>query len=97
MANPLLYPALAETGLIIYRDVQAGTAKTNPVPYLPLPNQLVSVAIVYGILGVLPERFDRVAAMLGWGFVVATALNLYDPSAKVVATKKAAIQLAAQN
>jgi len=46
---------------------------------------------------VLPERFDRVAAMLGWGFVVATALNLYDPSAKVVATKKAAIQPAAQN
>jgi hypothetical protein len=88
--NPLLYPALSELSLIVYRDVKDGTAKTNPVPYLPIPNQIASIFIVFGILGSLPERFNRVSTLMGWGFVIATALNLYTPGAKVVTTKKAA-------
>jgi len=80
MANPLLPPAIAEIGLIVYRDIKAGSSKDNPVTYLPRPAQLLSVVIVYGTLGALPDRFARPAQLLGWGFVIATALNVFNPA-----------------
>lgn len=83
MASGLIAPAVVELGLVTYRAVKSGSATTNPVPYLPLPSQYGSVAVVYGLLGVLPERAERVAAMVGWGFVVATLLNLWTPGGQV--------------
>jgi len=83
MANPLLYPAISEVALITYRSVHNGTAKINPVPYLPIPNELPAVVIVFGILGSLPDRFSRTASLMGWGFVLATALNVFSSSATV--------------
>ena len=80
MARPLLPPAIVETALVIYRDVKAGNAPSNPVPYLPRPNQLLAVVIIYGTLGSLPDRFARPAQLLGWGFVIATALNVFNPA-----------------
>lgn len=85
MAN-MIYPAIAETGLIIARDVMNGNSKNLPIPYLPVPAQLMAVIVVYGTLAVLPDRFDTIAALLGWGFVTATALNLYSPRSKVKTT-----------
>jgi len=89
MANPLLLPALVETGLITYRDIKNGTNKDNPVPHFPLPSQYVSVLIVYGLLSVVPKPADRVASLAGWGFVVATLLNFWTPGGKVRATNTA--------
>jgi hypothetical protein len=69
----LLAAALAETVLISYRDV-----KQNHI--LPLPSNYVSVAVVYGALGLLPDSASNVSAAVGWGLVLATFLNLWKPA-----------------
>ena len=84
MASPLLYPALAEVVLITYRDVKNGSNVDNPIPHFPLPSQYVSVAIVYGALSLFPPQADRLASLIGWGFVVATALNVFTPGNTVL-------------
>ena len=84
--NPLLAPALAETALITYRGVINKTNVSNPIPHFPLPSQIGSVVIVYGILAMFPNSANRLATLMGWGFVVATALNVWTPGGKVVAT-----------
>ena len=84
MASPLLYPALAEVALITYRDVKNGSNVDNPIPHFPLPSQYVSVAIVYGGLSLFPQQADRLASLIGWGFVVATALNVFTPGKTVL-------------
>jgi hypothetical protein len=84
--NSLLYPALVETFFITYRSVANSSNAENPIPHFPIPSQLVSVFIVYGTLSLFPEQANRLATMLGWGFVVATALNLWTPGGKVAKT-----------
>jgi len=84
--NPLLYPALAETALVTYRGVINKTNVNNPIPHFPLPSQLVSVVVVYGALSIFPDSANRLASLLGWGFVVATALNVWSPGGKVATT-----------
>jgi len=86
--NPVLYPALAEAALIIYRGARNGSNVMNPVPHLPLPSQFTSVVIVYGALSLIPASGSRFAALLGWGFVLATAFNLYEPGATVRTTNQ---------
>ena len=89
MANPLLAPALVETILVTYRDVRAGTNQINPIPHLPMPSQYASVVIVYGALSLLPQSASRLASLIGWGFVVATALNVWAPGATIRNTNAA--------
>ena len=86
MASPLLAPALAETVVITYRGVKNGTNVNNPIPHFPMPNQLVSVLIIFGALSLIPKSGERLAATVGWGFVLATVLNLYEPGGKVAST-----------
>jgi hypothetical protein len=86
MASPLLAPALAETVIITYRGVKNGSNANNPIPHFPIPSQLVSVLIIYGGLSLFPQSAERLAAAVGWGFVVATLLNLYEPGGKVIST-----------
>ena len=74
----LLAPATAETALIVYRNVRKGEAAKLPVPYLPVPAQLISVAVVYGGLSLVPDRYDRIAGLFAWGVVIATALNVFN-------------------
>lgn len=83
MASPLLAPALAEVVIITYRDAKNGSNVNNPIPHFPLPSQLTSVLIVYGGLSLLPQSFEKVAALMGWGFVVATLLDLWTPGGTV--------------
>jgi len=85
MASPLLYPALAEVALITYRDIKNGTNKDNPVAHLPVPSQYLSVVAVFGGLSLLPPSADRLGAFRGWGFVVATALNVFTPGGRTLA------------
>jgi hypothetical protein len=77
----LLAPAITEIGLITYRDIRTGGAKSKPIPYLPVPAELVGVLIVYGGLSMVSERFDRPAQLFAWGIVIATALNTFTGSA----------------
>lgn len=77
----LLGAFLVEVALVTYRSVTQGGVKvptTAPIP-APLPSLYVSAVIVYGGLGLLPDSLAPVPALIGWGFVVATFLNLYTP------------------
>ena len=69
----LMGAAMVETALVTWRDV----AKQK-VP--PPPSDYVAVAIIYGLLGLLPESGQGFANVVGWGFVVATLLNFWTPS-----------------
>jgi len=86
MANPLLYPALVETALVTYRGIKTGSNAANPIPHLPLPSQYISVLVIYGGLSLFPASGQKLAATVGWGFVVATLLNLYSPGNQVINT-----------
>jgi hypothetical protein len=89
----LLGAFLVEVGLITYRAVTQGqvdTGKTAPLP-APLPSLYTSAIVVYGGLGLLPTSLAPVPALIGWGFVAATFLNLYNPgSANAAAASNAA-------
>lgn len=88
--NPLIYPSLVEVALITYRDIRKGNNVTNPIKYLPIPSQYVSVIIIYGGLALAPPSAQRLAAMIGWGFCVATALNVWTPGTSVNSVKAGA-------
>ena len=88
-------PAVAETGIIVYRSVKQGRAATNPVPYLPLPVELADVAVFFGALSLLEGPAEPLATVIGWGIVVATLLNLWTPGGKVIGQQTA--QLAPQS
>ena len=79
----LLGAFMLELGLITYRTVRSNgitVPTTAPLP-LPLPSTYVSAVLVYGALGLAPGKAAPVAGLIGWGFVVATALNLWNPGA----------------
>ena len=80
--NRLLSAWLVESILITYRGTKQGKFTTNPVPYFPLPSEYVATVLVFGGLSLLPSNSDagRVAGVIGWGLVVATALNLWNPA-----------------
>jgi len=94
----LLAAFFVEVGLITYRDVSQGGIKvkkaqqsTAPLP-APLPSLYTSAIVVYGGLALLPSSLAPLPALLGWGFVVATFLNLYTPgSANAGAASNAAL------
>ncbi len=85
-----------EVGLITYRSVSQGGIKyrqgkqsTAPLP-LPLPSNYTSAVLIYGVLGLMPGSLAPVPALVGWGLVVATFLNLYNPgSANAAASANA--------
>lgn len=89
---------IVEVGIITYRAVtqgqvvsRKGKSSTAPLP-APLPSLYTSAILVYGTLGLLPKSLAPVPALVGWGFVVATFLNLYTPgSANAGAAGNAAL------
>lgn len=81
--KPIVAAAIAETIVITYRDIKNGSNKDNPIPHLPIPSQYTSVVLIYGALAFAPEVASNVAGMIGWGFVVATVLNLWTPGGSV--------------
>jgi hypothetical protein len=72
---------MVEVGLITYRSVtQGGTKVPTAAPLkAPLPSNYVSAVFVYGALALLPKSLTPIPSLLGWGFVVATFLNVYTP------------------
>jgi len=92
----LLGAFFVEVALVTYRSVTQGgvkVPKTAPIP-APLPSLYTSAIIVYGGLALLPKSLAPVPALVGWGFVVATFLNLYNPGSanKAAASNAAAVQ-----
>lgn len=70
-----------EIGLITYRGVTQGATKVpNSAPlHAPLPSNYTSAIFVYSALALLPKALAPIPALVGWGFVVATFLNIYTP------------------
>ena len=73
MANGLISAAVAEVALISYRDFTGKGSHKGA----PMPRELMAVAVVYGVLGFFPDQYQNVAALLGWGLVIATALKAF--------------------
>ena len=70
----LLAAFVVEIGLITYRGF---TCAGN---HLPPPADYTGAVLVYGALGLASKtQAANVAGLIGWGFVVATALNLWTP------------------
>ena len=80
----LLAAALTETVLVSWRDL-----KVSRIP--PPPSDFVAVAVIYGGLALLPESASTFTSLVGWGFVVATWLNLWDPARPVSLTPATSI------
>jgi hypothetical protein len=77
----LLAAFFVEVALVTYRSVSQGGVKvpaTAPIP-APLPSLYTSAIVLYGGLSLLPSALAPLPAMIGWGVVVATWLNLYTP------------------
>jgi hypothetical protein len=74
---------LAELVVITYRSAkQEGVGKlgiTRPIPHLPMPSEYAATFVVYGALSLIPGQGEQVAGYIGWGIVLATVLNLWDP------------------
>lgn len=70
----LVLAFMAETGLVSWRSVN-----TNKRP--PFPSELVAPVLAYGVLGAVASYRPAAtgAALVGWGLVAATFLNLYQP------------------
>jgi hypothetical protein len=84
----LLTAWLMEVVLVTYRAVKQTT--DLPVAHLPLPSTYVSTMIVYGTLGLLPGEAAGAASLMGWGLVVATLLNLWNPGGATLKGQAAA-------
>ncbi len=70
----LFASALAESALISWRDL-------SQTKFPPLPSDFAAVIIIWGILSFFPEGGgQRTATVIGWGFVAATFMNLWNPA-----------------
>jgi hypothetical protein len=68
----LMAAALAETGLVLYRDITSEHT-------LPPPGDFAAVVLFFGGLSLFPESASTFAALVGWGMVVATFLGVWSP------------------
>ena len=96
MSTALMSAAVAEVALVTYRAAaQKKTEIRRPIANLPLPSEYASVIIVFGALNFLPDSAGNLPALVGWGLVLATALNLWNPNGTVKQADKKANQKAA--
>jgi hypothetical protein len=71
--SALIAALVAEIGIITWRDL-------HKQKILPPPSDYAAAALIFGAFGLVGEASPRVAAMLGWGVVLATFLELWDPT-----------------
>lgn len=77
--TPLTTAWLAEVALITYRDFKKGSA--NNLSGFPLPADYLATFAIFGILGLFDgASSSRLTGAIGWGYVVATFLNLFNPT-----------------
>lgn len=63
----LLLPWMVEIGLVSWRTVKFGGRP-------PLPSELLASFVIFGGFSIIPNR--KIGTTMGWGIVVASALNL---------------------
>jgi hypothetical protein len=80
--NSILNAWIAEILIITYRGTRQSKFKNNPLPGFALPSEYVATIIVFGGLSLVPSdsEWSRVAGAIGWGLVLATTLNLWNPT-----------------
>ena len=90
MNGSLLAAFMTEVALVTYRNYAGsgvaggGVQVPGQAPLnLPLPADYTAPVVAYGVLAVFPPSASTVAGAIGWGLVVATLLNLWDPAGKV--------------
>lgn len=83
--SSLLAAFFVETVIITYRAHKRGinVPSSAPLP-LPLPSEYTSAVIAFGALSVLPRSIDPIPGLIGWGLVLATLLNLWQPGGQTV-------------
>jgi hypothetical protein len=76
--SPLLFAWLAEVGIITWRDLGA----KRSVLGLPPPGDYLATFIIFGSLIAIgsTKNGQTFANVAGWGLVIATALNVVDPT-----------------
>lgn len=82
---------LTEAVIITWRDV-SGKAPDHTINGLPLPADYLATFILFGGLGLIPKSnvgASRFAAALAWGYVVATYLNVVNPSNPLTGAQQA--------
>ena len=89
---PLLSAWLAEMILIAYRGSVRGTTASNPIPHLAVPAEYAGTFVIFGALSFVPGQGQRVAGLMGWALVVATALNLYNAGGMATVAPSTAAQ-----
>lgn len=77
--DPLILPWLVEVGIITWRDI---SQQHRP----PLPSEMLATFVVFGGFSLIAAQDSRVGKALGWGIVIATALNVFNPQATSVST-----------
>lgn len=89
----LLGAFLAQVVIVTYRSYAGGGVAGGGIQVpgqaplnLPLPSNYTAPIVVYGLLGLVPGQAQHVAGLIGWGLVVATFLNLWDPTGHVKQT-----------
>jgi hypothetical protein len=77
--DPIIWPWIAELGLISYRDYSQNQRA-------PIPSEFVSSLVLFGAFGLIGLWDRRLGALLGWGLVGATLLNIFTPAQGVNAS-----------
>jgi hypothetical protein len=78
--NSLMAAWVAEIVLIAYRSSkQSAALAAKPIPGLALPSEYAASFVIFGALSFIPAGGQRTAGLIGWGLVLATAFNLWDP------------------
>lgn len=80
--NNIVAPFVIELALISWRSIfgSAQAKAQNTVAGLPIPSVYLSAVLVYGVLSLAKGEAARPATLSAWGFTVATAVNMWDPS-----------------
>lgn len=69
---------LAELILITYRNSKQ--AAPDNVAGFPLPSDYLASFAIFGVLAALPDSASKLSGAIGWGYVTATFLNLFNPT-----------------
>lgn len=76
--NSVILPWLVEVGIITYRDFKKGSP--DNVGGLPLPADYFATFVIFGALSLFTGGAEKPATLAAWGYVIATFLNLFDPT-----------------